>query len=46
MRVLVAVASRHGATQEIGEAIGRTLESSDVEVHVQTFEQAGDLAAV
>ncbi len=45
MRVLVAVASRHGATREIGEAIGRTLASSGVEAHVQAFEEAGELAA-
>ena len=45
MKVLVAVASRHGATREIGEAIGRALGSSGVEAHVRAFEEAGELTA-
>jgi len=45
VRALVAVASRYGATREIGEAIGRTLGSGGVEAHVQAFEEADELAA-
>ena len=34
MKVLVAAASKHGATAEIAEAIGRTLERSGLDVAV------------
>ena len=34
MKVLVAVASKHGATAEIADAIGRTLEQAGLEVAV------------
>ena len=34
MKILVAVASKHGATAEIAEAIGRTLEEAGLEVTV------------
>lgn len=35
MRVLVSTASRHGATAEIGEAIGRRLRDAGLDVAVQ-----------
>jgi menaquinone-dependent protoporphyrinogen oxidase len=38
MTVLVAAASRHGATQEIAEAIGETLKALDVPVEVARIE--------
>jgi menaquinone-dependent protoporphyrinogen oxidase len=43
MRVLVAVASKHGATREIAEAVGRTLESSGVEA---TVTDAGEVETI
>ncbi|HET7737292.1 MAG TPA: flavodoxin domain-containing protein [Tepidiformaceae bacterium] len=39
MKVLIAVASRHGATREIGEAIGRTLTEKG---HAVTVAEAGE----
>jgi menaquinone-dependent protoporphyrinogen oxidase len=39
MRVLVAAASRHGATQEIAEAIGRVLEEQGIEVDVWPIDE-------
>ena len=42
MRVLVAAASRHGATQEIAEAIGRTLDAEGVHASVTPVAEAGD----
>jgi menaquinone-dependent protoporphyrinogen oxidase len=44
MTVLVAVASRHGATREIADAIGRTLTASSAPAEVRSFDDAGDLA--
>lgn len=44
MTVLVAVASRHGATQEIAEAIGRTLTSTGVQAEVRKIDEVDDLA--
>jgi menaquinone-dependent protoporphyrinogen oxidase len=44
MRVLVAVASRHGATREIAEAIGRTLRERGLDAQVRDVEEAGDPA--
>ena len=44
MKVLVAVASRHGATREIADAIGRALDSEGVTASVVAVAQAGDLA--
>jgi menaquinone-dependent protoporphyrinogen oxidase len=38
MRVLIAVASRHGATYEIAESVGRTLEDRGLEVQVARIE--------
>ncbi len=38
MRVLVAAASKHGATQGIADAIGRTLAGRGVEVDVRRIE--------
>ncbi|MDX6628457.1 MAG: menaquinone-dependent protoporphyrinogen oxidase [Gaiellales bacterium] len=45
MKVLVATASRHGATQEIAEAIGRTLNAEGVGASVAAIADAGDPAA-
>jgi menaquinone-dependent protoporphyrinogen oxidase len=42
MKVLVAAASRHGATQEIAEAIGRALDAEDMDASVATIEEVGD----
>jgi menaquinone-dependent protoporphyrinogen oxidase len=42
MKVLVAAASRHGATQEIAEAIGRTLDAEGVHASVTPVSEAGD----
>jgi menaquinone-dependent protoporphyrinogen oxidase len=44
MKVLVAAASRHGATQEIAEAIGRTLDAERVHASVVAIAEAGDPA--
>jgi menaquinone-dependent protoporphyrinogen oxidase len=44
MKVLVATASRHGATQEIAEAIGRTLNAEGVGASVAAIADAGDPA--
>jgi menaquinone-dependent protoporphyrinogen oxidase len=44
MKVLVAAASRHGATQEIAEAIGRTLNAEGVHASVAANVDAGDPA--
>jgi menaquinone-dependent protoporphyrinogen oxidase len=45
MRILVAAASKHGATMEIAEAIGRGLEEEDVSVTVQPVGSVTELAA-
>lgn len=45
MRVLVAVASRHDATAEIGEAIGRHLADAGLEVEVLAAESVGAVGA-
>jgi len=42
--VLVAAASRHGATQEIAESIGRTLTSTGVQAEVRKIDEVDDLA--
>jgi menaquinone-dependent protoporphyrinogen oxidase len=42
--VLVAAASKYGATAEIAEAIGRALRDSGVAADVRPVEQAGDLS--
>ena len=44
MTVLVAAASKYGATAEIAEAIGRALREGGVAADVRPVEQAGDLA--
>jgi menaquinone-dependent protoporphyrinogen oxidase len=44
MAVLVAAASRYGATQEIAEAIGRTLRERGLETDVRRIEDVSDLA--
>jgi menaquinone-dependent protoporphyrinogen oxidase len=44
MKVLVAAASRHGATQEIAEAIGRTLDAEGMQASVTAIAEAGDPA--
>lgn len=44
MRVLVAYASRYGATQGIAERIAATLRQQGLEVTVQAAQQAGDPA--
>lgn len=44
MTVLVAAASKYGATAEIAEAIGRALRESGVSADVRPVEQAGDLS--
>jgi menaquinone-dependent protoporphyrinogen oxidase len=44
MKVLVAAASRHGATQEIAEMIGRTLDAEGVHASVVAIAEAGDPA--
>jgi menaquinone-dependent protoporphyrinogen oxidase len=43
MKVLVAAASRHGATAEIGETIGGVLRQRGLEVHVMRAEDVHDL---
>lgn len=43
MRILVAVASRHGATREIAEAIGRELERAGLEHEVREAGEVADL---
>jgi menaquinone-dependent protoporphyrinogen oxidase len=44
MKVLVAVASRHGATREIADAIGLALNSEGLTASVVPVADAGDLA--
>ncbi|MDJ0924952.1 MAG: flavodoxin domain-containing protein [Acidimicrobiia bacterium] len=44
MRVLVVVASKHGATLEIAEAIGKVLRAAGLETDVCDAEDAGDPA--
>ena len=44
MTVLVAAASKYGATAEIAEAIGRAQRESGVSADVRPVEQAGDLS--
>jgi menaquinone-dependent protoporphyrinogen oxidase len=44
VKVLVATASRHGATSEIGEAIGRALREHRLEADVKPPEEVHDLA--
>jgi len=41
MKILVAYASRHGATRGIAERIGQTLQRSGLEVTLQPVQQAG-----
>jgi menaquinone-dependent protoporphyrinogen oxidase len=43
MRILVAYASRHGATRGIAERIAQTLERGGLEVTVRPVEEAGDV---
>jgi menaquinone-dependent protoporphyrinogen oxidase len=43
MKVLVAAASRHGATAEIGETIGEVLRQRGLEVQVMQAEDVHDL---
>lgn len=43
MTVLVAVASRYGATREIAEAIGRTLAAHGIEAEVRSVEEVGNV---
>lgn len=45
MRVLVAVASRHDATAEIGEAIGQHLRAAGLQVEVRPADAIGAVAA-
>lgn len=42
MKVLVAAASRHGATQEIAEAIGKALTAEGMHASVAAIAEAGD----
>lgn len=44
MRVLVAVASKHGATREIADAIGKTLQAAGLETSVKDVKAAADVA--
>jgi menaquinone-dependent protoporphyrinogen oxidase len=44
MSILVATASRHGATHEIGQAIGRALEARGLQTHVLPIDDVDDLA--
>jgi menaquinone-dependent protoporphyrinogen oxidase len=43
MNVLIATASKHGATREIGEALGRTLAAEGVHATVKDAEEVGAL---
>ena len=43
MKILVAAASRHGATQEIADSIGRTLNAEGLAASVLPIAEAGDL---
>jgi len=43
-RVLVAVASRHGATREIAEAVARTLRDEGLDVHLADAEDVQDVS--
>jgi len=45
MKTLVAVASRHGGTMEIGERIGACLRESDLDVDVHPIDRVNSLAA-
>lgn len=42
MRVLIAVASKHGATAEIAQSIGEVLEDRDLDVTVTSADQVED----
>jgi menaquinone-dependent protoporphyrinogen oxidase len=44
MSILVAYASKHGATQEIAERIAETLRATGGTVEVRPVESAGELA--
>src|SRR5215207_3329935 len=44
MRVLIAFASRHGATYEIAEAIGRALADRGLNTHVARVEDVDGVA--
>jgi menaquinone-dependent protoporphyrinogen IX oxidase len=46
MAVLVAYASKHGATHEIAERIAQTLTAAGQQAQVRSVSAAGDLAAV
>ena len=45
MKVLVAAASRHGATWEIGEAVGEALREHGLDADVKRAEEVYDLVA-
>jgi len=45
MRVLVAYATKHGATQGIAERLADELRRSDIDVTLRPVDQAGDLAS-
>jgi menaquinone-dependent protoporphyrinogen oxidase len=45
MKVLVAYASRHGATSGIAERIAAVLQGRDIEASAEDVEQVGDIAA-
>ena len=44
MKILVTAASKHGATAEIGEAIGKELETGGMEVTVTPVQNVGSVA--
>ena len=44
MRVLVAASSRHGATGEIADEVGRTLEERGLDVQVASLDDVRDLS--
>jgi menaquinone-dependent protoporphyrinogen oxidase len=43
MKILVAVASKHGATEEIAETIGRWLRDRDLDVDVRKVDDVADV---
>jgi menaquinone-dependent protoporphyrinogen oxidase len=44
MRVLVAVASKHGSTREIADAIGKNLTDAGIDTEVDDVDAIGDIA--
>jgi menaquinone-dependent protoporphyrinogen oxidase len=44
MTILVTAATRHGATMEIAEAIGRALDEAGMAAAVEPIDEVGDLA--